>query len=477
MATRTRGRYRTPYQAQSPASTRTSPPTRTPGLYEDFLRRQREAKQAAYADYVAKQQAWYKQQDAQRKAYMARMRKESQPQSRFNRRVVGTVKRGETIDDVAGRLGVKPKDITDTGVQSLAAGQVIDVSAAASRRDAEAYMQNVRNQYVAQQQAIVDEYQAKMAKFSAAGPRAKGAGGARSVWEEQIRRAQANIDRVHSGGPLTERASAQRIQERPLTEAAETPFSQLLRWGATDPMEPQYFPGQSPADVRRAQTPAPTMPADNWSQRLDAAGLTGEDVEPVSRGALTDESMQDMFQRDNYSEVAASMLGGRWITDGNGKRIFIPKDWSTYYASGSDIPGMPQRVIDAMGGKWSQMAINYALETGNPDLLPKSIAAGAARLIVGSPYGYTPEQMAELGYIMDDYGNWLLTEPDYEIPFSPGYGDYAGGGYGGGGGGGGWEPNKNTYAGGRSSQLTGSVAQREATRAQVDSMGYVNWRI
>jgi hypothetical protein len=396
-----------------------------------------------------------------------------------------TVVQGDTLPDVADRLGVDEKTVTDTGVLDLKPGQVIDVASNKKRRDAIEAAARTQNQQVGSIDTQIADIQSSLDNLA---PGARGP--QKTQLEETLAQLQLDKQTLLGQTPTSQMPSATDYQSpfnQPLTEPLETPVSQFHRFInrlrqdigiIVDEPEPVHYTGMSPEDVEAAEFQRMEQFRDEQTARFFEA-FGEENVQPVTQAtgeAQSPEQVQeylDLIERGNAADVFAAQQEGYWLTDATGKRIFVSQNWGEYYKD-EPIPGMPQRVVDAMGAKFNSQAMQYAIETEDWNLLPTSISAGAAQHIVGTPYGYSFEEMSLLGYNQDEFGNWVHEVVDTDVQFSPGFG---GGGYGGYGGGGGYEPNKNTYAGGRAETLSGKHAGRQQAQRGAGGLGATNWRI
>lgn len=424
MPPNTRGRYRTPVQS-TPQSKPRQP--RDPSKYQDYLAR--------------------KQAEAQQRPL-------PQTRGRLRTKTKTTVRRGDTLGDVAGRLGVEEQDVTQLGVKKLAPGQVIDATSATARRQAVEDAARTRNFQAEQIQAKLDNL-------------APGAKGPRKALQDELARLT-----TPETAPAEPQPEYPEFGQLPYVSVGpkETYVSQFARaiqqaridLGiiGVDVPEKQYFAGTSPTEIEEAQRARDMARRDQEMQQFFSEYSTEPAQQAAQRGYT------DMIARGNLEEMQAFQRGGRIVEDANGNEFFISDDPTS----------RTQRGIDADGARLSLQAIKYAMETESWDSLPTMITAGMARHMVGTPNGMSFEEMSALGYSMDAYGNWVHEVPDFEVPYNPGYGDYTGG-YGGGYGGGGYEPNKNTYAGGRAQSISGQMARNDAKRAQNAGLGGASWRI
>lgn len=392
-------------------------------------------------------------------------------------------RRNESIIELAKRAGVAPKDITSQGVKKLVPGMSVDVSKAQARREQAENIARMRQDELEKAREI--QAQGKP-EGRLQGPGAKERWEGQQAYEQAIRTerdvlAGKPIAGVPTQEPepfLPQRDSVYRMDQPAMDE---TITSKVVRgvqeWRqdigilGVDVPDKQYYEGMSPDEIRREKLMARGRAMNEYY------GLPAEaEIPPASPEQA--QEYKDLIERGNFDDVFAATVGGTWVTDATGKKIFISN-------SGT---GVSQRVIDAQGAKLSAQSIAYALERQDWSLLPTSISAGAAQHMVGTPYGLTPEEMSLLGYSQDEWGNWVhevMEEPTGTTGYSSGYSGY--GDYGGYGGYGGYtpysytpteyEPNKNTYAGGRAQQLSGRFAKREGERANAAGMGAVNWRI
>lgn len=427
--------------------------------------------------------------------YYARQTKEQKPRNRLNQRTVVTVQQGDTLPSLAEKAGVTEKDITDLGVKQVIPGQVLNLTSAFSQRDAEAHLENYKNQYIANQEAIIAEYQSKLKGYgTSVGPGAKGAGGARRIAEQKIAEAQAEIARVTSGapapgqfanvnaqptapqGPASRGAGARQglydEYGRPLLQ--ETPGSRILNWGKANP-EPTYYQGFSPADQTawQEQQRFKTL-QDRWNADHPQAA---QDINPV----VAPYAMSGGPSADNpeLRHTSAAMMGGKYIKDGRGNYVWLGN------------PGTPptdfQRVMDSQAASLSLRAIDYAITNELWDRLPTSISPGAAQMLIGHTIllGGDPNQritldletLSMLGYSLDDNGALIHEELDEDVQFTAGYGDYTGGYGGGGGGGGSYEEKIRYYTGGNVGETSGRFARGGSQQYQHLGVGTANWRI
>lgn len=371
-----------------------------------------------------------------------------------------TVKRGDDVHSVAERLGVTPKAITDRGIRKIAPGQVISVNT--QRRQAEEQLARMGQDRVDEARLVQEEAQ-KILDSGISGPRAPGQ---RLDAQRRIAEAQKIID-----GELSGEQPYQQPRLEPsgrVTEPVETPISQFIRaiqrgrqqlgiQGVEEPA-PQFMAGTSPGEIQQQDE---LIRFQNITQ-LQQARFPGATNVP-SQAQQTPGAFRDMIERGNFDDAFAAQMGGNWVTDAKGKRVFV-----------SNV-GASQRSLDVRAATLNSEAIDYAIKTEDWSLLPTFISAGSAQHM-----GIlSPEEMSMLGYSQDQYGNWVHEVPDTDVPYNPGYGDYRGGygGYGGYGSGGGFTPNKNTYAGGRAEQLSGQFMRGNAERAQAGGLGGSLWRI
>lgn len=389
---------------------------------------------------------------------------------------------------MATATGVSEKDITDTGVKAVTGGMVIDVTKATARRNAEEERVRYVGAQIDTQRALIDSISSRYDAGIGGKPGVRLTDAQRSQMDAQVNQAEARIAQLQGGeapaGPQQQGQSflqagtplGARGYEGP-EGPQETLYSQIMRmWEGLDPAanpeirDPVYQSGFSPEEIEQRKF-------DNYEAKRDAdTAAFFEQFPPPAQ-------FSDVFG-PGIGLPAQVGVGDRPGLDGTGVRFMGEGEEGQYFSTPNggdhfaniDKESWSQETADALSAtkKFDQLVNAVANEEW--DMLPDFISNAQAQHIFGPNSPITYEDMSAFGYSMDDFGNWVHEEVDEQVQFNPGYGDYAGG-YGGGGGGGGYEPDKNTYAGGRSEQQSGAFAKRQADRAQAGGLGAVNWRI
>lgn len=385
-----------------------------------------------------------------------------------------TAKQGDTLPDLAASAGVTEKDITDTGVLEVKPGMVIDVTTATARRKAEEDAARYLQSQLDAQQTIITEGQKTVAQYTDRGQKGTPA---RTDALAAIAAAEAEVERLTAGPAepeYPEYGGPSRGDFGP-SEPVTKPISDFWRWlnvghlseeeqiekGFTD----QYMAGYSPEEIAQGDF-------DFFEAQRDYE--TGQFIDQFGGG----KPLSGVPETMTGAQRAAALEEGIGTAYGEAPRgqAFETPNGGKFFAS-IDKESWTQETADALSATKKYDQLINAVNDGDWEMMPDFISNAQSQHIFGPNSDITYEDMSALGYSLDDYGNWVHEDVDTEVAFNPGYGDYYGG-YGGyGGGGGGYEPNKNTYAGGRAEQTSGAFAKRAAERAQAGSLGSSNWRI